>query len=202
MDSDTDSASPTDPPQPSDALDVHDQLRLTRRRILLLKWLLRLVVVAILAGLVYWELESSHIQSMVFAEATSGVYYYVGDGTSSQIRFPDSGPFDRRTGYTRLPTILDRLTREDFQITRQARVSNRFADLVDRGVFAPYDEKQRAGLQISDPYDNRLHHSLYPKRYYKSFEDIPQLVTQTLLFIENRSLLDKDHPRRNPALEP
>jgi membrane peptidoglycan carboxypeptidase len=179
-----------------------DQLRLTRRRIRLLKWMLRLVVVSVLAGFVYWELDSSHLQSMLFTRAASGVDHYVGDGPSPHIRFPDSGPYDRRTGYTALPNIVDRLTDEEYRISRQARVSKRFRELVDRGLFAPYNEKQRAGLRITDPYDNTLHKSLYPKRYYESFDQVPELVVDTLLYIENRALLDKDHPRRNPALEP
>ncbi len=179
-----------------------DQLRLTRRRIRLLTWLLRLVVVTVLAAGVYWEMQSSHLQSLLFTRAANGVDHYVADGPSPHIRFPDDGPHDRRTGYTDLPDIVDRLTREDYRVSRQARVSKRFRRLVDRGLFAPYAEKQRAGLQIVDPYHNTLHASLYPKRHWESFEQVPELVVETLLFIENRALLDQRYRRRNPALEP
>ena len=186
----------------SDSHDVHDRLRLTRRRIRLLKWLMRFVIAGVLAGFVYWELQSSHLQSLVFSEVGSGVYHYVGDGPSETIRFPDKGPYDKRVGYTALPDIIDRLTREDYEITKQARISNRFAEIVDRGLFAPYSEKQRAGLLLQDPYDNSLHNSLYPTRFYESFDQIPKLIVDTLLHIENRSLLEKSQPKRNPALEP
>jgi len=41
----------------------------------------------------------------------------------------------------------------------------------------------------------------YPERRYTSFEEIPPLIVQTLLFIENRELLDPRYPFRNPAVE-
>jgi len=179
-----------------------DRIRRTRRRVGALKWTLRLVIAAALAGVAYWELRTARVQSMVFNNMTSGTYFYVEDGKSPSIVFPDSGPYDKRVGYADMPTMLDDLTESKYRISRQARVSDQFAELVERGLFAPYPEKQRAGLRITDAYDNRLHTSVYPTRYYESFEQIPDLLVDTLLFIENRSLLDKDRPHRNPALEP
>ncbi len=40
-----------------------------------------------------------------------------------------------------------------------------------------------------------------PERVYPSYSSIPPLVVQTLLFIENRHMLDAKHPTRNPAVE-
>jgi membrane peptidoglycan carboxypeptidase len=40
-----------------------------------------------------------------------------------------------------------------------------------------------------------------PGRIYRTYADIPQLVVNTLLFIENRHMLDSNHPNRNPAVE-
>lgn len=179
-----------------------DRIRLTRRRVLVLKWLLRFFVVAALAGAVFWELRTSQLQSIVFSEYTSGVYHYVDDGPSDAIRFPDGGPYDERLGYADIPSMAEELTDDEYRITRQARVSERFMELVDRGLFPPYTEKQRAGLAIRDRRGNRLHEANYPVRHYESFDDIPDLLVETLLFVENRSLLDKERPHRNPALEP
>jgi membrane peptidoglycan carboxypeptidase len=36
---------------------------------------------------------------------------------------------------------------------------------------------------------------------YDGFDSVPQLLVDSLLFIENRELLDPDHPLRNPAIE-
>ena len=41
----------------------------------------------------------------------------------------------------------------------------------------------------------------YPERIYPGFEAVPALVVDTLLFIENRELLDPAAARRNPAIE-
>ena len=40
-----------------------------------------------------------------------------------------------------------------------------------------------------------------PERVFADFEAIPPLVVDSLLFIENRELLDAGTPRRNPAVE-
>lgn len=182
--------------------ELADQIRTTRRRVAILKWTLRFVIAATFAGAAYWELRTARLQSVVFSEVTSGTYFYVEEGKSPSIVFPDSGPYDKRVGYADMPEMLDDLTDSKYRISRQARISDQFSELVDRGLFAPYPEKQRAGLRVNDPYDNRLHASVYPTRYYGSFEAIPDLLVDTLLFIENRSLLDRDRPHRNPALEP
>ena len=41
----------------------------------------------------------------------------------------------------------------------------------------------------------------YPERRYPDFDAIPRVVAETLLFIENRELLDTSRPTRNPAIE-
>ena len=41
----------------------------------------------------------------------------------------------------------------------------------------------------------------HPNRIFESFESIPRILIDSLLFVENRELLDPHHPRRNPAVE-
>ncbi|MFC4871030.1 transglycosylase domain-containing protein [Negadavirga shengliensis] len=41
----------------------------------------------------------------------------------------------------------------------------------------------------------------FPQRVYESYSDIPPVLVQTLLFIENRTLLDPGKPYMNPAIE-
>ena len=63
-----------------------------------------------------------------------------------------------------------------------------------------YREKDQAGLDLRD----RFHRSLYsvrsPERVYDNFDAVPGLLTHTLLFIEDRDLLDARYPMRNPAI--
>ena len=42
---------------------------------------------------------------------------------------------------------------------------------------------------------------IFPARVYEHFESIPSVVTDSLLFIENRDLLDLAHPKKNPAVD-
>ncbi len=127
--------------------------------------------------------------------------YTVGDGPSPAIRFPQSAPYDDRLGYSQLPVFLGKLKLRDFEIVKQARISKGMADIVDQGYFAPYPEKTQAGLRILDCHNDSLFQERYPKRVFERFDDIAPILVQSLLFIENRELLDASHPKRNPAVE-
>src|SRR3546814_5255445 len=72
---------------------------------------------------------------------------------------------------------------------------------VDKGLFAPYAEKIQAGLTITDCRVAPLYQFKYPQQLYASFQAIPPVVVQSLLFIENRFLLDPKHPQANPAVD-
>src|SRR5260370_21577737 len=41
----------------------------------------------------------------------------------------------------------------------------------------------------------------FPQRTYREYSEIPGIVVDTLLFIENRTILDPSHPNHNPAVE-
>jgi membrane peptidoglycan carboxypeptidase len=73
--------------------------------------------------------------------------------------------------------------------------------LVTRGVFPIYREKTQAGLSITDRQAGSLYEARSPERIFSSFDGIPPLVVSTLLFVENRELLDPQRPRLNPAVE-
>src|SRR5206468_2479217 len=70
-----------------------------------------------------------------------------------------------------------------------------------RGVSAPYREKDVTGLDLAECHGQTLYAQRYPERVYARFEDAPPLLVDSLLFIENRELLDPEHPKRNPAIE-
>jgi membrane peptidoglycan carboxypeptidase len=64
-----------------------------------------------------------------------------------------------------------------------------------------YRQKDQAGLTITDRDGRSLFAAAQPRRIYSAYSDNPPLVVNTLLFIENRHLLDSRHPNRNPVVE-
>jgi membrane peptidoglycan carboxypeptidase len=160
-----------------------------------------LIVLVVVGLLVTQEVRTSSYQAHFFAEMASKASYTVGPGPSPSIRFPQSAPYDDRLSYSQLPQFLGKLKLRDFEIVKQARISKGMAEIVDAGYFAPYREKTQTGLSILDCHNDRLFQERYPKRIYERFDDIAPIMVQSLLFIENRELLDPDHPKRNPAVE-
>jgi membrane peptidoglycan carboxypeptidase len=96
---------------------------------------------------------------------------------------------------------LDRLCGEDYSIEEQARDSGVSLFLARLGVYPIYHEKDQAGLDIVDRNGGSLYSFRDPQRTYQDFALIPPLVVHTLLFIENRHLLEESEPDRNPAIE-
>jgi membrane peptidoglycan carboxypeptidase len=163
---------------------------------------LLVLIVLIVSGLLLGqELRSSHYQARFFADMASKATFAVGPGPSPSIRFPHSAPYDDRLGYSALPARLKQIAERDFAIVSQARISPGMADIVDAGYFAPYAEKTQAGLQIFDCRRDVLFSERYPRRIYARFDDVPRILIDSLLFIENRELLDTQQARRNPAVE-
>jgi membrane peptidoglycan carboxypeptidase len=160
-----------------------------------------LVLLALFAALVWQEMRSSALQAKFFANLTSKLSYRVEAGPSNAIRFPSDSPYDERLGYANLPDYLGKLKAHDYGVDAQARISPKMVELADMGLFATYPEKTRVGLDILDRNGQALFSARYPERIYDRFDQAPPTLVQSLLFIENRELLDPAHPKRNPAVE-
>jgi membrane peptidoglycan carboxypeptidase len=154
-----------------------------------------------LATLLVAEAKTSHFQSQELSRYAATLRYTVEPGRSEKIHFPSHGPFDQRLGYTRLPEFESRLLARGYDITHQARFSPALLDYSRRGFFPPYQEKTQAGLSIEECRGESLYLFRHPHRQYPSFEAIPPIVLQVLLFIENRQLLDESAPNANPAVD-
>jgi len=166
------------------------------------KWVMAVLALLGVAGLLAaYEMQTFAFEAKFFAELARKASYSVGDGASPSIRFPKSAPYDDRLGYSQLPVFLDKLKTRDFEIAKQAQISPGMAQLVDQGYFAPYPEKTQSGLSILDWHNGSLFQERYPRRVFAQFEDIAPVLVQSLLFIENRELLDPEHPQRNPAVQ-
>ncbi|MEN3275604.1 MAG: hypothetical protein V7631_1394 [Massilia sp.] len=162
---------------------------------------LLLVVVAAGSAYAVYETRTSTLQAKLFARMMEDVHFRMAKGPSDAIHFPAMSPYDARLGYAHMPAFLAKLRTRDYVIDAQARMSPKMLELAGHGLFATYHEKTRTGLEILDWHGQPLFGSRFPERSYERFDDAPQLLVQSLLFIENRELLDPAYPKRNPAVE-
>ena len=164
-----------------------------------------IVLLLVLLSLAMWwmlnEVRTSSLQARYFSNLVSKLAYRVEAGPSDSIRYPQESPYDERLGYANLPDYLGKLKQRDYEVTSQARFSPEMVELADQGIFTTYREKTNAGLAILDCRSEPLFTASFPERFYDSFDVAPQVLIHSLLFIENRELLDPAYPKRNPAVE-
>ncbi len=163
-----------------------------------------LVVAIILFATVHLirdEVKTSKYQARYLSQISQQLSYKLVLGQSPSVRFPKYGPYDERLGYTLLPHITERLKASGFVVSAQAALSPRLAELVDYGLFPVYHEKNQAGLAILDRSNRPIFTAIYPRFNYPSFQSIPPVILDTLLFIENRELLNQENYTANPAVE-
>ena len=164
-----------------------------------------IVLMLVLLSLFIWwaiqEMRSSTMQARYFSGLVKELNYKVEPGPSKSIRFPHDSPYDERLGYANLPDYLARLKQRDYEVAAQSRFSPKMMQLSDMGVFTTFREKTRTGLTIYDCRAQPLFTASYPERIYPGFEQAPTALIHSLLFIENRELLDNKYPTRNPAVE-
>jgi membrane peptidoglycan carboxypeptidase len=168
------------------------------------RWTLAALLFLTLVGIavvVKNEVRTSHRQAAWLNGIAPDLHYELKPGPSTTIRFPGVGPFDERLGYHQLPELIQRLGSQDFAVTAQARMPRKMLDYVDAGLFAPYREKAQAGLELRDCRGQPLAVMRYPVRTFERFESVPRVLVDSLLFIENRDLLDPRFPELNPAIE-
>ncbi len=156
---------------------------------------------ALCAAMAVAEMRTSWLQSRLLTAGARRSTFELKAGTNPAIRYPSSGPYDYRLGHANLPVFEQRLRMQGFGITAQARSSDFLLRLQELKLSPPYVEKSRAGLQILDRQNQPLFARTYPQRSYARFEDIPPLVVNSLLLVENRELLEAGSPTRNPAVE-
>jgi membrane peptidoglycan carboxypeptidase len=165
---------------------------------------LRFFVFAAVVGLVGWaavgEARSSFLQSLILARWARTMTFVPVGGLSPNIRFPTGGPYDRRLGYASLPDFIGALRAHGYGVERQAVISPALARFTQYG-YPPYQEENQAGLTLYDSNGTVLHAARYPEAIYNNFAEIPPLVVDTLLFIEDRHLLEANDAHRDPAID-
>ncbi|WP_394754540.1 transglycosylase domain-containing protein [Crenothrix sp.] len=159
------------------------------------------IVVFIVVKLVREEVATSKYQARYLSEISRQLSFTLDPGPSTSIRYPGNGPYDLRLGYASLPEMVQRLQKSGYNIAAQAAPSAKMTELMDFGLFAIYREKTQAGLRITDRTDQPVFSNVYPAHGYADFADIPPVILDTLLFIENRELLSEKNVTINPAIE-
>ena len=160
-----------------------------------------ILIVAVLTKIIQQEITTSKYQAHYLSEIAKQLTFKLDNKPSTSIRYPSYGPYDQRMGYTLIPDAITRLEKVGFAITAQASSSPMMGQLADYGLFPIYQEKSRTGLKIVDQANKVIFSTIYPSYGYPNFEAIPPLVLKTLLFIENKELLDDQNPTLNPAVE-
>ncbi|MEL6961698.1 MAG: transglycosylase domain-containing protein [Pseudomonadota bacterium] len=155
----------------------------------------------ILCAVAAFELQTSWLQSEFFSSFAKELTFDLKDGQHPNAHRPDTGPHNKRLGYVQLDRFEGRLEQRGFDLTRQAGLSPKHFQFVQAGGFPIYSEKNRAGLKLLDHNGEVVHQARFPARVYPAFEAVPSLVLATLLFIENRELLDPIEDRRNPSVD-
>jgi membrane peptidoglycan carboxypeptidase len=172
-----------------------------RRFIWRMFWLLLVMGLIALGYAASREMRTSQWQAREFSRVAATLTYDLQPGPSDAIVYPGAGPFDQRLGYSALGDFLPRLLKRDYLIQSQTRFSDALMDYTRHGLFVPYAEKIQAGLSITDCRATPLYQFSYPQQFYPTFAAIPPVVINSLLFIENRDLLDPAQPRANPAVD-
>ena len=184
-------------PDPSPLPDSPRQRHLWRR----LFWLLVVITIAALAYAMYAEMRTSRLQAREFSRWANSLTYEVQPGPSKAIVYPGAGPFDKRLGYSALGDFLPRLLKRNYVIERQTQFSPALMSYAGHDLFVPYQEKSQAGLVITDCRGDPLYLYRYPQQLYTEFAQIPPVMVDSLLFVENRGLLDSPEPLLNPAVD-
>ncbi len=144
-------------------------------------------IIAILICVVAAEIKTSYLQSIYFSKVAKSCSYKVNYGRGKVI-FPKFGPKDERLGYTSIGNITEDLS-STWEVHSQANWSRGALILSGKGISPPYKEKQSTGLEIYDAYGNTVYTVKKPNNLYRRYEDIPELLIKSLLFIESAEML-------------
>lgn len=164
-------------------------------------WVWVLVVAGLVVLEVWHEYQTSALQSRLLSSIASRIYYTVEPGPSPSIVLPRQGPLDERRGYAHIGDFRGRLEQRGYRLTEQARFSPVLAALAKWNVPPPYNETPQAGLLIRGRDGDTLFDAVPRDGLFRRYEQIPPLVVNTLLFIENRKLGGGVSPSANPAVD-
>ncbi len=193
---------PRKPPhRKAPAKTAHAHVTHMPRVFLVIPILIIIGLVAVIGVLCYYEMRTSRLQAEWLAWYGSHIHFTMERGSNPNFRTPESGPYNERLGYSYLPFYLKGLQASDYSIMAQMRASPVYNSLLDTGFYPPYHPKTVTGLTLFDEDGKPLYSASYPAHIFNEFSDIPPLLIDTLLYIENRDLLRDGPVTRNPVIE-
>lgn len=181
----------------------HD-LQKTRPRPRRLARIGKIVLLPLLTSIIlifYLEMQTSRFQAKWIYEYAQQLTFQIQSGAAARVRYPTTGPFNERLGYTLVPKLQDQLKGGGFEVIEQASISVKLDDYLALGLNPPYPEKTQAGLMLIDAQDRIFLQHQFPKFQLQKEQDIPPLLRYLLLFIEDRNLLKTEYPKQNPVID-
>ncbi|HEU0116990.1 MAG TPA: transglycosylase domain-containing protein, partial [Alphaproteobacteria bacterium] len=163
--------------------------------------LIALGILAVFAVLARDEMRTSKMQAEWLSTYGSQISFKLEPGLNPKLRYPSSGPYNQRLGYSYLPFFIKALQADDYAVAAQMRSSSTFQYFLARGLYPIYHAKTVAGLTLYDRDGQRLYAASYPNHVFADYRSIPPLLVNTLLYIENRELLKDGPVTRNPVIE-
>jgi len=184
---------------------IRQPTRPYRMRVPQVLWLVPLALVIGFGGVLGFfageEMRSSKLQSEIFSEMARQISFQLMPGPAEGFHVPTKGPYNQRLGYSYLPFFFKALEGDNYTVAQQMRVSQEYEKLVNDGFYPIYHVKAETGLILKDRADQPLYTAQFPAHVFASFDDIPPLLVQTLLFVEDRNLLSPETPTQNPVIE-
>ena len=166
------------------------------------KWLVLLLLGALMVALMIYEIRSSALQSRLLSHFARQMTYRIEPGVSPSIVFPKQGPFNLRYGYSQLPDFQQRLETQGFTVNQQARFSPQLERITRWGITPPYPEPVKAGLVIRSADGHKMFEVSNTAEIFNSYDQIPPLIVKVLLSMENKELGNvPPDVTTNPVLE-
>jgi Transglycosylase len=141
------------------------------------------------------------MQAHLFSYAAHRMTFHVAAGPGAIPGLHAPGPYDIRLGHALLPRAIENLKRAGYVQTSHSEVSDYVRRGIERGIPPIYREKIQAGLRLEDGQGVMLYQSTTPRELYPNYVAIAPLMVETLLFAENRQILEESLPYSNPTVE-
>lgn len=152
----------------------------------------------ILGAGIYAEVKTSYLQSHFFTSIAEGKTFTEMQQTSPTVAPPAAGPYDERMGYTQTLQFRERLTARGFAVEKEGEWADR--NIAGLQLFPIYNEKAQAGLKLVDGNAQVLFDARFPRQVYADYDSIPPVLAQSLLFVEDRQLIEKQANTHNNAI--
>ena len=168
-------------------------------------WLIPVVLIlgfgVVLAFFAAEEMKTSKLQAAYLSALASEIRFELRNGPNPAMRVPVAGPYNQRLGYSYMPDYIKSLEADGYTIAQQMRASEVYNTLLRYGVYPIYHAKTVTGLNLLDRLEQPLYAASYPAHVLTDFQSIAPLLVNTLLYIENRELLEPGPVTRNPVIE-